>query len=489
MNQPRSTDIIAGLSVFLSMLYVAFANPVLMSTAGKNGYGMSGVAVFFATCLMAAFATWASGRYAGSSAALAPGLALSAVLSSFLTAPDTTITWESALVICFVAGISLLILSETGGRRQIIDSIPPVIKKAIMAGIGSILAKAALDFVVKYPGNGKLGAVIFSVGLVVIVVGYFGLRGLSIKLSGTTTAKILDMAGRASFIGCIVLLSVLVWQLDPATLSKVPTGHLFAWSDSKLTWGQIFEAATRWEALPLLVLVFYILLIDIIGSPYHLASSDRASYDATPFGAEEEKRISRSFRVDSLANVAAPVVGATPVVYYAENFTAKVLGSRSAVVAYVVAGGFVLLFAVGLALWANSIPLTSLVPQIAVAPVLFVVGLIIMSESLKPEQKPAATAAAGDKSAALSSADIDLIELVPRIPAPLAIVLTPIAGFEIGIAAGILFYAAFQWMIPQQTSDTGDKGKSEHDRGNVTLFLIATALIAVGIKIKLFFGS
>lgn len=148
-----------------------------------------------------------------------------------------------------------------------------------------------------------------------------------------------------------------------------------------------------------------------------------------------------------------------------------------------------LLFAIGLALWANDVPLTSLVPQIAVAPVLFVVGLIIMSESLKPEQKPAATAAAGDKSAALSSADIDLIELVPRIPAPLAIVLTPIAGFEIGIAAGILFYAAFQWMIPQQASDTGGMGTSEHDKGNVTLFLTVTALIAVGIKIKLFFGT
>lgn len=482
MNKNRSTDIIAGLSVFLSMSYVAFANPVLMSAAGKNGYGMSGVAVFFSTCLMAALATFVSGRYANSSAALAPGLALSAVLSTFLTASDTTITWESALVVCLFAGVFLFVLSITRRRRQIIDSIPPVIKKAIMAGIGSVLAKAAIDFVLNYPGGKKLGAFFFAIGLLIIVGGYFGLRGLSITLVKTAYAKVLDISGRASFIVCIVVLSLLVWQFDPATLGKVPTGSWLAWSDSKLTFDRIFDAATKPESLTLLILILYILIIDIIGSPYHLASSDRASYDANPFSDEEERRISRSFRVDSLANIVAPLVGATPVVYYAENFTAKVLGGRGATVAYVAAGGFLALLAVGWALWVNNIPLTSLVPQIAVAPVLFVVGLIIMSESLKPEKKPADQAAAADsKSLALSDADIDLIELVPRIPAPLAIVLTPLAGFEIGIAAGILFYAAFQWTIPQE--------KAEHDMGSVTLFLIAAALVSAVVRARLFFIS
>ena len=122
---------------------------------------------------------------------------------------------------------------------------------------------------------------------------------------------------------------------------------------------------------------------------------------------------------------------------------------------------------------------------IAVAPVLFVVGLIIMSESLKQDEKaPAPASPANPANPRANPTEIDLIELVPRIPAPLAIVLTPLAGFEIGIAAGIIFYAVFHWMIPKEIGPG-----SARDKGEIPLFLIGAALISVAIRAKLFFVS
>ena len=94
------------------------------------------------------------------------------------------------------------------------------------------------------------------------------------------------------------------------------------------------------------------------------------------------------------------------------------------------ASGFLALFIVGFALWMNDIPLTYRVPQVAVTPVLFIVGLIIMSDSLKSDKQGAEQEREDVVIVpAYSPSPSELIELVPRIPAPLAIVLTPIVGF------------------------------------------------------------
>jgi AGZA family xanthine/uracil permease-like MFS transporter len=489
MSNKSSTEIIAGMSVFLSMSYIAFANPVFMEKAVRVGpgvptHGMSTIGVFVATCLITAIATFCSGRYSKSPAALAPGLALCIVFQKFLTSKETTIEWESALVVSFLAGLVLLLLSlgATSVRRILIDAIPPTIKKAIMAGIGSVLAGAGIDVVRYYPSTTSAdsltdcltkalqqdaldrakdatshvlecvtpnldhlshGIGFFSVGLFIILVGYFGLRGLATKVKmNDHYASWIDILGRVSFVVSIVVVAVLVSYLDPGAKALMPAvnGSLWPWLDS-MPFTEALRGAVRLESIPLFIMIFYILLLDIVGSPYHLASLARDSFDSREFTPKDEYRVKASFYVDSVANILAPILGSTPVVYYAENVTGRVLGGRRSLVAYTVAAGFMLLLAVGVGFWLSGRALTSFIPQIAIAPVLFVVGLIIMSEAFVGGKKKPADSPTPDGAHARSAASRnELANLVMKVPAPLAIVVTPLAGFETGIAAGMLFY-------------------------------------------------
>jgi AGZA family xanthine/uracil permease-like MFS transporter len=500
MNKERWADFVAGVSIFLSMSYVAFANPALMVDASKDGHGMSAIGVFVATCLIAAISTFFSGYFSKSPTALAPGLALSIVIGKYLKSTETAITWESALIVCGAAGFTLLMISlgVSSSRRAMINAIPPIIKKAIMAGIGSVLAKAAIDFVQYYPfsnaqecaNNPKLcnpqqgyGMIFFSVGLAIILFGYFGLRGKALTAKAGF-ADALDVLGRVSFVASIVVVALLVNELHPAAITVVSsaTGSLWPWSDSVLSFGQAVQGAVRLESIGLFIIILYILIVDIVGSPYHLASVEQNTYDSVVFSDDEELRIKRSFYVDSGANILAPLIGSTPVVYYAENFAGKVLGGRGSLVAYVVASGFVVLLLIGLGFRAHGGALTSFIPQIAVAPVLFIVGLIIMSEALREDKKaPVPNGSQNNKPDAAGRSD--LVELVPRIPAPLAIVVTPLAGFETGIAAGIIFYVMFVPWFGAEQIDSQDGSR----KGWLTALTIV-AVFSVFIKAKLYFG-
>jgi AGZA family xanthine/uracil permease-like MFS transporter len=500
MTKDHWTDVIAGISVFLSMSYVAFANPLLLATADKSGHGMPNAGVFVATCVIAAIATFFSGRYSGSPAALAPGLALSIVIEKFLTSSETTIKWESALIVSFAAGVALLLLSigMSSPRRSMIDAIPPIIKKAIMAGIGSVLAKTAIDFIQYFPfANASdcaahtcipqpgLGTIFFAVGMFIILLGYFGLRGWA-AVRKDSYANVLDISGRVSFVISILVVAALVNNFDPEAITPVASGAsaLWPWLDSTQTFTQAMRGAVRLESVALFVIILYILIVDIVGSPYHLASSDRNTYDAAKFDDDEENRIKRSFYVDSAANIVAAIVGSTPVVYYAENFAGRVLGGRRPLVAYTVAAGFIVLLLIGLGFWAGGWTLSSFVPQIAIAPVLFVVGLIIMSEALREGKKSSAASVSQDVTNASGAVSrSDLAELVPRIPAPLAVVVTPLAGFETGIAAGIIFYVTFvQWL--------GDEQADLHDKSRTGWLATLTfvAIFSVFVRAKLYFG-
>lgn len=469
-------DIVAGLAVFLSMSYVAFANPIIL-----QGAGMPWAPVFFATCFIAALASFASGAYARSPAALAPGLALSAVVTEFLQFEQTTIGWESALVVCAIAGVILLWMSLSGFRRQVIDSIPPTIKLAVIGGIGAVLADKAKDLVVGHPGDQNLNLLAFFTGLAVLVLGYMVLRSLALRVENPSAKRALDLLGRSSFFVSVILVALIVYLFGTPSAESVSGANLFLWSHSSVSLGEAITGALKWESLSLLFFIIYILVADIVGSPYHLALDD-AHFRTERFGDEEERRIRRSFVVDSVSNVAAPIVGTSPVVYYAENFAGKVLGGRSPLVAYVSGLGFLGLFVFGLYLWQSGQSIALLIPGIAVAPVLFFVGLIIISKALWPTAGDQSVSGQ-ERSATVEEGQVaaDFVQLGSRLPAAIAIVATPAAGFEIGIAAGILSYFLFHHITPYALR--------EHEGKEGALnWLALMALVSVVIKMKLAFG-
>src|SRR5262245_6455281 len=165
------TEVLAGITTFLTMAYIIFVNPQILAKAG-----MDQNAVFVATCLASAIASVAMGLVANYPIALAPGMGLNAYFA-FVVAPK--FGWQAALGAVFVSGVIFLILSVTPVREMIINAIPRSLKMAISAGIGlflGMIGMQACGFVVDHPatlvthGDFRAASVILAgLGLVAMI--------------------------------------------------------------------------------------------------------------------------------------------------------------------------------------------------------------------------------------------------------------------------------------------------------------------------------
>ena len=212
-----------------------------------------------------------------------------------------------------------------------------------------MLAENALRLVANHPGAFSSSVLMFAGGLAIIVFGYVILGIIASKAETTSPdlSRFIGLLGRSSLFISVPAVALLAYYINPTSAQDVGSESLWVWSHSTVTVQQAFQGAFRLEAIGLFFLILYILFADIVGSPYHLALDDRNYVHSDGFSAAEEKTIQRSFVVNSVSNVIAPIVGTSPVVYYAENFAGKVLGGRTPIVAYVAAIGFALLFAFG----------------------------------------------------------------------------------------------------------------------------------------------
>ena len=167
------TELIAGLTTFLTMVYIVFVNPQILGNAG-----MDKGAVFVATCIAAAVSTLVMAFYANYPIALAPGMGLNAFFA-FTVVLGYKYTWQQALAGVFCSGAIFFLISVFRLREYIINSIPKNLKLAISAGVGLFLGIIALEeakIVVAHPvtlvtlGDLKqLPAVLCLLGFVVIV--------------------------------------------------------------------------------------------------------------------------------------------------------------------------------------------------------------------------------------------------------------------------------------------------------------------------------
>ena len=133
------TEFIAGLTTFLTMVYIIFVNPQILSAAG-----MDKGAVFVATCIAAAVSTLVMGLYANYPIALAPGMGLNAFFA-FTVVLTYKYTWQQALAAVFCSGVLFFLISIFRIREYVINSIPRNLKFAISAGVGLFLGIIALE--------------------------------------------------------------------------------------------------------------------------------------------------------------------------------------------------------------------------------------------------------------------------------------------------------------------------------------------------------
>ena len=133
------TELVAGLTTFLTMVYIVFVNPNILGQAG-----MDKGAVFVATCIAAAASTFVMGLYANYPIALAPGMGLNAFFT-FTVVLTYKFTWQQGLAAVFCSGVLFFLISVFRLRQYVIESIPHNLKLAVSAGVGLFLAIIALE--------------------------------------------------------------------------------------------------------------------------------------------------------------------------------------------------------------------------------------------------------------------------------------------------------------------------------------------------------
>ncbi|MFV0303529.1 MAG: NCS2 family permease, partial [Paracoccus sp. (in: a-proteobacteria)] len=177
------TELIAGFTTFLTMAYIIFVNPDILSSTG-----MDRNAVFVATCLAAAVGSLVMALWANWPIGMAPGMGLNAFFA-FTVVGALGFTWQQALGAVFISGIIFLILSVTGIRRWLIAGIPNSMRSAIAAGIGMFLGLIALQtsgIVVDNPATLVGLGDLTQTGVLLAIAGFFLIATLdALKVKGS----------------------------------------------------------------------------------------------------------------------------------------------------------------------------------------------------------------------------------------------------------------------------------------------------------------
>ena len=341
------TEVTAGVTTFLTMAYIAFVNPQILSDAG-----MPFDAVFVATCLAAAFSTLVMGLYANYPIALAPGMGLNAFFA-YGVVLGMGHAWEVALGAVFVSGVLFLLLSVLPVRRWIVEAIPQGLKLAIAAGIGLFLGVIALrnaGIIQASEATLVTAGELMTPGPLLALLGFCAIAALSARR--VPGAAIIGMLGVAA---AGLALGVSEWR-GIASLPPDPTPTLLA----------LDLAGALQAAMLTVVLTFLIVdLFDTTGTLIGVAHQARLLDD---HGRLPQMR--RALIADSTGTVAGALLGTSPVTSYIESAAGASAGGRTGLVAVVVAGLF--LACLFLEPLAGSIP-----PYATAAAILYVACLMV----------------------------------------------------------------------------------------------------------------
>jgi len=242
LNTNWKTEVLAGITTFITMAYIVFVNPSILKDAG-----MPVSAVFAATCLSAAFATILMGVFARYPIALAPGMGLNAYFT-YTVVRGMGVPWETALGAVFLSGVAFLVLTLVGIRQWIIAAIPPALYAAVSAGIGLFIAFIGL----------RNAGIVKADPATIVTMG--NLRDPNTALAAFGILAIAAL--RAWNVKAAILVGILATTLVGALAGLVHwQPQSFSWSDLS---GTILRLNVRGAAgLGLLEIVFVFLFVDM----------------------------------------------------------------------------------------------------------------------------------------------------------------------------------------------------------------------------------
>jgi adenine/guanine/hypoxanthine permease len=346
------TEILAGLTTFITMAYIIFVNPAILSETG-----MPLAAVTAATCLCAAFGSILMGAFANYPLALAPGMGLNAYFT-YTVVKGMHVPWQTALGAVFLSGIIFLALTYSGVRQRLLAAIPHQLHAAVGGGIGLFIA---------FIGFRNAGIIIPSPATTV-TVGNLHAPSTILAIVGLLLIAILQVLRirAAMLIGVLAttLLGILChqvhWQPAPYDLAaiKATAFHLD------------IRAALSRGALEIIFVFLFVDLFDNIGTL--VAVTERAGL-IVQSGPEAHTipRLNRIFFADASSTILGSLAGTSTVTSYIESAAGVAAGGRTGVTAIVT--GFLFLLSLFIA------PLVGAIPSFATAPALILVGALMLT--------------------------------------------------------------------------------------------------------------
>lgn len=420
------TEIVAGLTTFFAMAYIVLVAPNQL-TGFASGYEDVWNSVYVASLLVAAVGTLLMAVYAKMPFAQACGMGLLSVFSVCFMLPqitsggDVKAGYQAGLIIVFLSGVMFLILSLTGAREYIARSMPDSIKKAMPAGIGLFIAYIGFQNVGIIQDNPYTltqfvdihSGLVGEAGLVSVIPALLALLGF-ILIAVLEKKKV--KGGVMIGIVVITLLYYLCTGTVPS-LDMTQVGQAFRDFGNigfmavlePSAWKNAFSVEYVGGVVNGIIYVFVFCLVnmfDTIGTLYGVASqADMLDENGDP------KNLAKSMTCDSLATIAAGVLGTSTGSSYVESSAGVAAGGRTGLTSLVTAGCFVLCLFLA--------PLASIVPACATAPALIYVGVLMLG-NIK---------------------DVDLYDMESAVPAFLTLIMMPLSySIANGIGIGCISY-------------------------------------------------
>lgn len=364
------TEVIAGITTFMTMAYILAVNPNMLAASG-----MDPTAVLIATCLASFVGTMCMALMANYPFALAPGMGLNAYFA-YTVCIGMGYDWRIALVAVAVEGVVFIILSLTNVREAIFNAIPSTLKKGVSAGIGLFIAFIGLQGAhlvvnndstllsyVNFRGNFNtegICAILALIGLLITVILY--VKGFKASiLIGIIATWVLGMICQA-----VGLYKV---TPDAGFYSLYPTLGFTDFSKFGETFGQVFKADFSGVSITnFIVVIFAFLFVDMfdtIGTLVGVATKAKMLDEN-----EKLPRIRPALLADAIATLVGAIFGTSTTTTYVESSAGVGVGARTGLASVVT--GFLFLLAIFFA------PVFTAIPGFATAPALIFVGFLMV---------------------------------------------------------------------------------------------------------------
>lgn len=352
-------EVIGGITTFLSMAYILFVNPSTLSLSSvadfPNELRMDQGAVFTATALAAAIGTLIMGIVARYPVALAPGMGLNAFFA-FTVVLTYGIPWETALSGVLVSGIFLVLLTLSGLREKIIDSIPTELKHAVGAGIGLFIT---------FVGFQNAGIIVNDDA---VLVGLGDLRNGNTLLSifgliVTVILMVRQVKGGVFYGMLITAIIGMIFGLVP-----IPDKIVGEIPSLAPTFGVAFQHLGDIFSVQMLVVILTFIFVDFFDTAGTLVA---VANQAGLLKDNKLPRIGKALVSDSMGTVVGAILGTSSTTSYVESSAGVAAGARTGFSSIITAGCFLL------ALFFS--PLLSVITSSVTAPALIIVGALMVS--------------------------------------------------------------------------------------------------------------